>query len=139
VARHADDEEMNKGLKGVIRWDDPIAAYMMKKQEEEGGGGGGGGRATGRSVTEGDGDGRGGTGRKVYQGAAPLNRYGIKPGWRWDGAWIGAMDLKKSTSGRWMNESRCRCSLQFRLWGSILDIISTLSPAQLAFLWLRDV
>jgi pre-mRNA-splicing factor CWC26 len=81
VARHADDEEMNEELKGVIRWDDPMAAYMMKKHEEEGGVGG---RATGRSVTESDGPG-GGTRRKVYQGAAPPNRYGIKPGWRWDG------------------------------------------------------
>jgi pre-mRNA-splicing factor CWC26 len=83
VARHADDEEMNEELKGAIRWDDPMAAYMMKKQEEEGGGGRG--RATGKSFTEGDGGGREGTGRKVYQGAAPPNRYGIKPGWRWDG------------------------------------------------------
>lgn len=82
VARHVDDEEMNEELKGVIRWDDPMAAYMMKKQEEEGGGGG---RATGRSVTEGDGGDRRGTRREVYQGAAPPNRYGIKPGWRWDG------------------------------------------------------
>jgi len=81
VARHADDEEMNEELKGVIRWDDPMAAYMMKKQEEEGGGG----RATGRSVTEHDGGSGRGARRKVYQGAAPPNRYGIKPGWRWDG------------------------------------------------------
>jgi pre-mRNA-splicing factor CWC26 len=77
VARHADDEEMNEELKGVIRWDDPMAAYMMKKQEEEGGG-----MAKGRSVTENDG---GAARRRVYQGAAPPNRYGIKPGWRWDG------------------------------------------------------
>jgi pre-mRNA-splicing factor CWC26 len=80
VARHADDEEMNEELKGVIRWDDPMAAYMMKKQEEEGGD-----RAGGRSVTEGDGGGGGAARRKVYQGAAAPNRYGIKPGWRWDG------------------------------------------------------
>ena len=80
VARHADDKEMNEELKGVIRWDDPMAAYMMKKQEEEGGG-----RAKGRGVGEGDGSGAGVARRKLYQGAAPPNRYGIKPGWRWDG------------------------------------------------------
>ena len=79
VARHADDEEMNEELKGVIRWDDPMAAYMMKKQEEEGGR-----MVKGRGLIE---DGGGGqvARRRVYQGAAPPNRYGIKPGWRWDG------------------------------------------------------
>jgi pre-mRNA-splicing factor CWC26 len=80
VARHADDEAMNEELKSVIRWDDPMAAYMMKKQDEEGGG-----KAKGGSVTEGDRGGGGGAKRRVYQGAAPPNRYGIKPGWRWDG------------------------------------------------------
>ena len=79
VARHADDEEMNEQLKGVIRWDDPMAAYMMKKQEEEGGG-----RLKGRAATEGDHGGQR-VARRVYPGAAPPNRYGIKPGWRWDG------------------------------------------------------
>jgi Pre-mRNA-splicing factor of RES complex len=127
VARHADDEEMNEGLKGVIRWDDPIAAYMMKKQEEEGGGGGG--RATGRSVTEGNGGGREARGEKCTKERHRQIDMGLSLGG--DGmAWIGAMDLRKSgsrreagrlgmrtwtTSGRWTNESRCRCSLQFQL------------------------
>ena len=80
VARHADDEEMNEELKGVIRWDDPMAAYMMKKKEEEGSG-----RAKGRAATAGDHGGGQVARRRMYQGAAPPNRYGIKPGWRWDG------------------------------------------------------
>jgi pre-mRNA-splicing factor CWC26 len=80
VARHADDEEMNEELKAVIRWDDPMAAYMMKKQEEEGGG-----RTTESRAADGDGSDGGGARRRVYQGAVPPNRYGIKPGWRWDG------------------------------------------------------
>ena len=78
VARHADDEEMNEELKEVVRWDDPMAAYMAQKQAEEGVAKGGGTSRT----TEGAG---GAVRRKVYQGAAPPNRYGIKPGWRWDG------------------------------------------------------
>ena len=80
VARHVDDEKMNEELKDVVRWDDPMAEYMASKRAEEKGGVGG-------AVTRG-GAGRGGgggDGRKVYKGAAPPNRYGIKPGWRWDG------------------------------------------------------
>ena len=80
-ARHADDEEMNEELKAAIRWDDPMAAYMMKKQEEQEGGG----STKGRSAADGEGRGGGGPRRRVYQGPAPPNRYGIKPGWRWDG------------------------------------------------------
>jgi pre-mRNA-splicing factor CWC26 len=73
VARGADDEEMNDELKGRLRWDDPMAGYMMQKQAEE------------RPVSTVP----AGTGtkarRKEYPGAAPPNRYGIRPGWRWDG------------------------------------------------------
>ena len=77
VARHADDEEMNEELKGQVRWDDPMAAYMVQNEVEEGG------RVRNKSRSN-------GTGlqlpkKNVYQGAAPPNRYGILPGWRWDG------------------------------------------------------
>ena len=78
VARHADDEDMNEELKEVVRWDDPMAAYMAQKQATEGvKKGGGASRATGESTVA--------VRKKVYQGAAPPNRYGIMPGWRWDG------------------------------------------------------
>ena len=75
VARGADDEEMNEKLKEVVRWDDPMAMYMAQKQAEE------------APVTAiGDSSGAGAaTKKKVYQGHAPPNRYGIPPGWRWDG------------------------------------------------------
>lgn len=78
VARHADDEDMNEELKGVLRWDDPMAGYMMKKQAEEVPAAGSKGGSTAASSA-------GVARKKVYQGAAPPNRYGIKPGWRWDG------------------------------------------------------
>lgn len=78
LARGADDEEMNDRLKEVVRWDDPMAAYMAQKQADEGGPVGGEVANTGKRVVA-------GPQKKVYQGAAPPNRYGIQPGWRWDG------------------------------------------------------
>ncbi|ETN42927.1 uncharacterized protein HMPREF1541_02085 [Cyphellophora europaea CBS 101466] len=76
VARGVDDEEMNEKLKEVVRWDDPMAAYMAQKQVAEGGTG---------DVVPGNSKKVSGPKKKVYQGSAPPNRYGILPGWRWDG------------------------------------------------------
>ncbi|KAK8128195.1 Pre-mRNA-splicing factor of RES complex-domain-containing protein [Apiospora sp. TS-2023a] len=70
VARHADDEDMNAELKAQSRWGDTMADFVGKS---DGGGGG-----SGAMVKAGD-------RRPLYQGAAPPNRYGIKPGYRWDG------------------------------------------------------
>ena len=64
VARGVDDRDMNEELKSVERWNDPAAQFMLKS------GGGKGGN---------------GVGKKVYSGAAAPNRYGIRPGHRWDG------------------------------------------------------
>ncbi|KAK0714927.1 Pre-mRNA-splicing factor of RES complex-domain-containing protein [Lasiosphaeris hirsuta] len=68
LARGRDDEGMNAEMRAQQRWNDPMAQFL------------------------GDGDERGpkgkrkGAGRKpVYKGAAPPNRYGIRPGYRWDG------------------------------------------------------
>ncbi|ROW05335.1 hypothetical protein VSDG_00320 [Cytospora chrysosperma] len=78
LARTADDEEMNDELKGEQRWNDPMAKFLG--EEDRGGGvvrqgsGGGGGKAGKKSSR-----------RPVYKGAAPPNRYGIRPGYRWDG------------------------------------------------------
>ncbi|KAK1496548.1 hypothetical protein CTAM01_08186 [Colletotrichum tamarilloi] len=69
-ARTADDEEMNNELKEQERWNDPMAQFLSDKT-----GGGGGAGAKGKK----------GKRRPVYAGAAPPNRYGIKPGYRWDG------------------------------------------------------
>jgi pre-mRNA-splicing factor CWC26 len=67
LARTVDDEEMNKELKARERWNDPAMAFLSEKKSSGSGGGGGGG------------------GKEVYKGAAPPNRYGIRPGHRWDG------------------------------------------------------
>lgn len=68
VARHADDEKMNAELKERERWNDPMAQLLASKKTS-GTSKGGKGKSSARS----------------YQGAAEPNRYGIRPGWRWDG------------------------------------------------------
>ncbi|RYP80157.1 hypothetical protein DL770_006352 [Monosporascus sp. CRB-9-2] len=68
-ARTADDEALNEELRAQTRWGDTMAQFV--------GSGGGGGGADGKRKRL--------KGRPVYQGAAPPNRYGIRPGYRWDG------------------------------------------------------
>ncbi|RDA85145.1 hypothetical protein CP532_1588, partial [Ophiocordyceps camponoti-leonardi (nom. inval.)] len=66
-ARKADDEEMNKELKERERWNDPAAQFLGDKKETAG---------TGKKRSK---------RHPTYAGAAPPNRYGIRPGYRWDG------------------------------------------------------
>lgn len=77
VARYADDEVMNEEMKGVGRWGDPMLGYVSEKKRN------------GERVTDAVGQrttvAASGPRRKEYQGAAAPNRYGIRPGWRWDG------------------------------------------------------
>lgn len=70
VARGADDRRMNEELKGRERWNDPMAQLLASKKEK----GSGKGKA-----------GKGKGGGRTYPGASEPNRYGIRPGWRWDG------------------------------------------------------
>lgn len=62
VARHADDVELNEELKEADRWNDPAMQFLTKKK-------------SGKSTT----------GKPLYKGSAAPNRYGIRPGYRWDG------------------------------------------------------
>lgn len=62
IARYADDVELNDELKERGQWNDPAAGFLRKKK-------------AGRSIT----------GKPLYQGAFQPNRYGIRPGHRWDG------------------------------------------------------
>lgn len=73
LARGVDDEAMNRELKERERWDDPMMAFLTPKEKR---GGGGSGAAEGKG---------GEAAKKFYKGAAAPNRYGIRPGWRWDG------------------------------------------------------
>ncbi|KAL6881499.1 Pre-mRNA-splicing factor of RES complex domain-containing protein [Trichoderma novae-zelandiae] len=64
-ARKADDEDMNRELKDQRRWNDPMMQFLADKDTSRGS--------------------KGSKRRPVYAGSAPPNRYGIKPGYRWDG------------------------------------------------------
>jgi pre-mRNA-splicing factor CWC26 len=92
-ANTRDDEELNEMLKERERWNDPAAAFLskagkMKKKE---------GKRFGRNVP-------------VYMGAAPPNRFGIRPGFRWDGVdrsngfeklWFQKQNEKKAWQEEW--------------------------------------
>jgi len=64
LARGIEDVEMNRELKEKERWDDPAMQFLIGK-----------GKGKGKSVS----------GKPLYAGAAPPNRYNIRPGHRWDG------------------------------------------------------
>mmetsp|Transcript_26543 Transcript_26543/g.44315 ORF Transcript_26543/g.44315 Transcript_26543/m.44315 type:complete len:201 (-) Transcript_26543:120-722(-) len=85
-ARRSDDVGLENIRKDVIREGDPMAAYAMKKKAKVR-------AASGKPV------------RPVYKGPAPKpNRFGIRPGYRWDGVDRGngfedkALGSKYSTS-----------------------------------------
>lgn len=63
VARYADDADLNDELKEQERWNDPAAQFLSNTKKK--------GKST--------------TGKPLYQGSAAPNRYGIRPGYRWDG------------------------------------------------------
>ncbi|KAI9689952.1 MAG: Pre-mRNA-splicing factor cwc26 [Bathelium mastoideum] len=62
VARGVDDTEMNEELKAQERWADPAAGFLTGKKK-----------------------GKSATGKPLYKGGFAPNRYGIRPGYRWDG------------------------------------------------------
>ena len=62
VARYADDAELNEDLRETERWNDPAVGFLKKKKG-------------GQSVS----------GKPLYKGPAAPNRYGIRPGHKWDG------------------------------------------------------
>lgn len=62
LARYVDDVELNEELKEKDRWNDPAAQFLRKTKKE-------------KSVT----------GKPFYSGPFMPNRYGIRPGHKWDG------------------------------------------------------
>lgn len=77
VARYADDEGLNEEMKEVGRWGDPMLGYVNENRLDRTQGDDRNDKTTSTAVR--------GQRRKEYQGAAAPNRYGIRPGWRWDG------------------------------------------------------
>ncbi|KAK5169515.1 Pre-mRNA-splicing factor cwc26 [Saxophila tyrrhenica] len=92
VARYADDKDLNEEMKDRERWNDPMAKMVTSKKS---GGKGGKARDSG----------------KQYQGAFEPNRYGIKPGWRWDGVDRGNGFERKWFAAR--NKAKDREALEY--------------------------
>ncbi|EKD01346.1 bud site selection-related protein [Trichosporon asahii var. asahii CBS 8904] len=63
VARYVDDAEMNREMREVERWNDPAAAFLTKSKKSK----------------------SKGPRYQVYKGSWSENRFGIRPGCRWDG------------------------------------------------------
>ena len=92
VARYADDAKLNDELKDRERWNDPMAQLIASKKANTKGG-----KAKG--------------GGKSYMGAAEPNRYGMRPGWRWDGVDRGNGFEKKWFQAR--NKAKDRQDLEY--------------------------
>jgi pre-mRNA-splicing factor CWC26 len=83
VARYADDAEINEEMKESGRWNDPAAGFLKKKK-------------AGRSIT----------GKPLYQGGFTPNRYGIRPGHKWDG-----VDRGTGFEGDWFKSRNKKANL----------------------------
>lgn len=66
LARYADDEDLERFLKEQERDDDPMLAYIRKKKKKDA-------VATGKPL------------KPTYEGEYMPNRFGVRPGYRWDG------------------------------------------------------
>lgn len=92
VARYADDKQLNDEMKEQERWNDPMAQLISSKKSNKKGG-------------------KGKSSGKTYQGAFEPNRYGIKPGWRWDGVDRGNGFERKWFAAR--NKAKDRQELEY--------------------------
>jgi pre-mRNA-splicing factor CWC26 len=92
-ARGVDDLELNEELKERDRWADPAAGFLEKKKE-------------GKSVT----------GKPLYKGpGGQVNRYGIPPGYRWDGVDRGNGFEKKWFAARAKAKGRKEMEVQWEM------------------------
>ncbi|GFZ45644.1 Pre-mRNA-splicing factor CWC26 [Saitozyma sp. JCM 24511] len=89
VARYADDVSMNQEMREVERWNDPAAEFISKKKKSKG------------------------PRRPKYQGAWAPNRFGIPPGFRWDG-----VDRSTGFEKKWFQaqNSAARAQYEHNQW-----------------------
>ncbi|KAL9889185.1 uncharacterized protein ACN427_008564 [Glossina fuscipes fuscipes] len=87
LARYADDKDLDKLLREKEHPDDPMLEYMRRRRREREGD-----KLTKQSIA-------------AYEGPYPENRFGIRPGYRWDGVdrsngyeskWFAAQNEKKA-------------------------------------------
>lgn len=88
VARYANDEDLDRHLREQEHADDPMLEYMRKKRKNEE-------QQSNKPVIP------------VYEGSYPENRFGIRPGYRWDG-----VDRSNGYEKRWFDKQNERRAVQ---------------------------
>ncbi|KAM8703670.1 hypothetical protein ACLKA7_008316 [Drosophila subpalustris] len=88
VARYANDEDLDRHLREQEHADDPMLHYMQEKRKKRE-------QQLNKPVMP------------VYTGSYPENRFGIRPGYRWDG-----VDRSNGYEQRWFNKQNERRAVQ---------------------------
>ncbi|KAH8404653.1 hypothetical protein KR215_006266 [Drosophila sulfurigaster] len=88
VARYANDEDLDRHLREQEHADDPMLAYMQAKRKKQE-------QLSNKPVMP------------VYAGSYPENRFGIRPGYRWDG-----VDRSNGYEQRWFDKQNERRAVQ---------------------------
>ncbi|KAH8359747.1 hypothetical protein KR093_008667 [Drosophila rubida] len=88
VARYANDEDLDRHLREQEHADDPMLQYMQAKRKKQD-------QQSNKPVMP------------VYAGSYPENRFGIRPGYRWDG-----VDRSNGYEQRWFDKQNERRAVQ---------------------------
>ncbi|EDW38614.1 GL12707 [Drosophila persimilis] len=88
VARYANDEDLDRHLREQEHADDPMLEYMRQKRKKQD-------KLDNKPVMP------------KYEGSFPENRYGIRPGYRWDG-----VDRSNGYEQRWFDKQNERKAMQ---------------------------
>ncbi|KAH8293019.1 hypothetical protein KR054_007099 [Drosophila jambulina] len=88
VARYADDEDLDRHLREQEHADDPMLEYMRRKRKKND-------EKSNKPVMP------------KYEGSYPENRFGIRPGYRWDG-----VDRSNGYEKRWFDKQNERKAVQ---------------------------